>query len=100
MLEELKGAAAAEGARLAFLSPWQVEAVLDLVQDAETEEAAAPDVQEEIARWTQADAGRTTTEGIPDYAFGPRNRHGWALCMEGAAAASATRAATLAVSSV
>ncbi|MFC9246126.1 hypothetical protein ACFT7S_19605 [Streptomyces sp. NPDC057136] len=49
--------------------------MLELVEDAEHEEAAAPDVQEEITRWTRADAGRTTAEGIPDYAFGPR-RHG------------------------
>ncbi len=75
VLDGLKGAAVAEGARLAFLSPWQVDAVLELMQDAETQEAAAPDVQEEVARWTRAQAGRTSAEGIPRDAFGPR-RHG------------------------
>ncbi|MGX1881589.1 Acg family FMN-binding oxidoreductase [Streptomyces sp. NPDC055287] len=79
LLDGLKGAAVAEGARLAYLSPWQVEAVLDLLQDAETEEAAAPDVQEEIARWTRTDAGDTSADGIPNYALGPRPHEGRAV---------------------
>ena len=70
----LSGAALAEGARLAFLGDWQVQNALDLVWDAEREEALSPSAREEIARWTDAGA-HETTEGIPSYAFGPR-RHG------------------------
>ncbi|QNE73376.1 nitroreductase [Streptomyces finlayi] len=75
VLDGLKGAAVSEGARLTFLSPWQVETVLELVWDAEHEEAMAPDVREDIDRWTRAGSGRATADGIPEYAFGPR-RHG------------------------
>jgi hypothetical protein len=70
----LSGAAVAEGARLTFMGDWQVQNALDLVWDAEREEALSPSAREEIARWTDAESRGETTEGIPGYAFGPRPR--------------------------
>ncbi|OII70528.1 MULTISPECIES: nitroreductase [unclassified Streptomyces] len=77
--DELSGAALAEGARLVFLDAWQTEAVLELVRDAEAEEASDAGKRAEVARWTWRaesadDPGRT--EGIPSYALGPRRYGG------------------------
>lgn len=77
ILDGLHGAALLEGARLLVPDAWHVQAVLDLVHDAEYREALDPEVREEIPRWTWADTGEDASrrEGIPDAAFGPRQRN-------------------------
>lgn len=90
--DQLCGAAVAEGARLVFLDPWQTEEVLELVRDAEAEEATDPEMRAEVARWTwrpeNADAPRA--EGIPSYAFGPRRYDGRAPVRDFAGRRAAT----------
>jgi hypothetical protein len=71
LLDGLRGAALSEGARLDLPGDWQLQAVLDLVRDAEHEEELSPAVREEIARWT-AVTDSTRHEGIPVHALGPR----------------------------
>ncbi|MEU1891208.1 Acg family FMN-binding oxidoreductase [Streptomyces pristinaespiralis] len=75
LLDGLRGAALAEGARLDLPGDWQVQAVLDLVWDAEHAEHLSPAVREEIARWT-AVTDSTRPEGIPLSALGPRTDDG------------------------
>lgn len=71
LLDGLRGAALSEGARLDLPGDWQLQAVLDLVRDAEHEEELSPAAREEIARWTAVtDSARH--EGIPVHAMGPR----------------------------
>ncbi|MFJ9832811.1 Acg family FMN-binding oxidoreductase [Streptomyces sp. NPDC101169] len=73
----LQAAAAREGAELLFPGPWHVETVLDLVHDAESRDALHPEGMEDLRHWTrlgpEADAA---TDGVPEYAFGPRMRDG------------------------
>ncbi|WP_228980876.1 nitroreductase family protein [Streptomyces sp. DH12] len=66
LLDGLRGAARAEGARLEFPDDWQVQQLLDLAWEAEYLEKLSPAVREEVARWA--------SEGIPPSALGPR-RH-------------------------
>nr|WP_189934838.1 nitroreductase [Streptomyces sulfonofaciens] len=73
VLDELSGAAVAEGVRLVFPDRWHVETLLDLLRDAGTLEAASDEVLAEVARWTSG-AGRG--EGVPVSAYGPRPRDG------------------------
>ncbi|CAL9337061.1 Acg family FMN-binding oxidoreductase [Streptomyces sp. enrichment culture] len=75
LLDGLRGAARAEGARLDIADDWRVRELLTAVWDAGHEEELAPGVREEIARWT---AGRDASarEGIPSYALGPGRRDG------------------------
>jgi hypothetical protein len=70
VLDGLRGAARAEGARLDVAGAWQVESLLDLVRDAERAEELAPGVREEITRWTTGSAA-ARPEGIPAEALGP-----------------------------
>ncbi|UUN31278.1 nitroreductase [Streptomyces sp. FIT100] len=97
ILDGLRGAALLEGARLYVPDAWHVRSVLDLVHDAEGREAADAAARAETARWTEAgpgtgagsgtgaEAGTGTgagtrdgkgedarQDGIPAYAFGPR----------------------------
>jgi nitroreductase len=74
----LSTAACVEGARLMFPGPWHVESLLELVQDAEGRDATDPAAVAELRRWTRvgADVAVTATDGVPDYAFGPRKRNG------------------------
>jgi len=75
VLDGLRGAARAEGARLDVAGEWQVETLLDLVWDAERAEELAPGVREEITRWTTgSDPARP--EGIPTESLGPRRYDG------------------------
>ncbi|WP_069173968.1 Acg family FMN-binding oxidoreductase [Streptomyces griseus] len=74
VLDRLQGAARSEGAGMAVLSEWQVDAVLDVVKEAEEDESLSPAVRREIARWTGG--GAEVSEGIPDYAFGPARHDG------------------------
>lgn len=76
--EALADAAREEGARLVFPGPWHVETLLDLVRDAEGHDTLDPRGFEDVARWTRigaAEAG-TATDGVPEYAFGPRKHDG------------------------
>ncbi|MEU5656869.1 nitroreductase family protein [Streptomyces sp. NPDC047737] len=73
LLGALREAAEAEGASLSVLGAWHVEAVLDVVEEAEQDEHLSLEEREEIAKWTGAGAG--APDGIPTSAFGPR-RHG------------------------
>ncbi|MBM9624267.1 Acg family FMN-binding oxidoreductase [Streptomyces zhihengii] len=75
VLEGLRGAATAEGARLDFADDWRVQELLDAVWDAEQSERFAPGVREEIARWTAGREG-TEFEGIPSSSLGPRRYDG------------------------
>ncbi|MEW2632980.1 nitroreductase family protein [Streptomyces sp. NPDC048389] len=75
LLDGLRGAALSEGARLDLPGEWQIQAVLDLVRDAEQAEQLSPAVLEEIARWAVG-ADSTSTEGIPLHALGPRRYDG------------------------
>ena len=73
----LTEAARREGAELVFPSPWHTSLLLDLVRDAEGHNALDPGAAEEVARWTRIGAAAdTATDGIPDYAFGPRKLGG------------------------
>ncbi|MCP9989075.1 Acg family FMN-binding oxidoreductase [Streptomyces sudanensis] len=75
ILDGLRGAARAEGAYLDFADDWRVRDLLTAVWDAERAEELAPEVREEIARWT-AGRGDTAPEGIPSYALGPSRYDG------------------------
>lgn len=73
----LRRAAALEGAELMFPGPWHVETVLDLVHDAESRDALHPDGMEDLHRWTRlGPEAERATDGVPEYAFGPRLRDG------------------------
>lgn len=76
ILDGLRSAAMLEGVRLYVPEEWHVQSVLNLTHDAEGREALDPSMGEETARWTgtgaEDDASRM--EGIPAYAFGPRQR--------------------------
>ncbi|WP_255293221.1 Acg family FMN-binding oxidoreductase [Streptomyces niveus] len=71
-------AARLEGAELAFLSSPHLQAVLDLIRDGEGYNLMDPDRDAERARWTRNSRTDATTDGVPDYAFGPRKRGGTA----------------------
>ncbi len=53
---------------------WHTDAVLGIVHESERFEAADEAVRAEIAAWTRTGAAGegSETEGIPSYAFGPR----------------------------
>ena len=73
----LAEAARQEGVQLLFPSDWHMEALRELVHDAEGRDAVEPVRLEDVARWTHLGAeADTATEGIPEYAFGPRMREG------------------------
>ncbi|MGW0117937.1 Acg family FMN-binding oxidoreductase [Streptomyces sp. NPDC003327] len=74
ILDGLRAAAFLEGCRLVVPGAWHTDTVLDLVHESERFESADASVRDEIAAWTRtsaADEG-AGTEGIPSYAFGPR----------------------------
>jgi nitroreductase len=75
---ELIEAAAREGAMLTFPSDWHLQWVLELAQEGAARSRADPDRAEELARWTRTGSSTsdTATDGVPDYAFGPRKRGG------------------------
>ncbi|MGI5517269.1 Acg family FMN-binding oxidoreductase [Streptomyces sp. CA-106131] len=67
-----------EGAHLIFPRPWHVQTLLEVVHDAEGHDAVDAGRAEELARWTRigAEEAGAATDGIPEYAFGPRKRDG------------------------
>ncbi|WP_329030136.1 MULTISPECIES: Acg family FMN-binding oxidoreductase [unclassified Streptomyces] len=71
ILDGLMAEAAREACRLVVPGAWFVDALMDLVRDSELYEAADPHVRAEVAAWTRTgEAGES--EGVPAYAFGPR----------------------------
>ncbi|MFI1815310.1 Acg family FMN-binding oxidoreductase [Streptomyces sp. NPDC020422] len=74
ILDGLAAAAVLEGCRLVVPGAWHTDAVLGLVHVSELFEAASASVRAEIAAWTRTGtaADGSVTEGIPAYAFGPR----------------------------
>ncbi|MFB7368868.1 Acg family FMN-binding oxidoreductase [Streptomyces sp. NPDC056222] len=74
ILDGLHAAAILEGCRLVVPGAWHADTVLGLVHDSELFEAADASVRAEIAGWTRTGAAGegAETEGIPSYAFGPR----------------------------
>lgn len=76
--DALRGVAHLEGARLIFPEAWHVQTLLDLVQDAEGRDTRDYAAAEELRHWTRVgtEATDTASDGVPDYAFGPRRRHG------------------------
>lgn len=72
----LTGAAAGEGAQLAFLTSPHRETVLDLIMHAEGYNRMDAAREDEQRRWTHEMSPEEPTAGIPDYAFGPLKRGG------------------------
>ncbi|MGR3938876.1 Acg family FMN-binding oxidoreductase [Streptomyces sp. BRA346] len=73
----LADAAHREHVSLSFVSGWHLQAVLDLVLEAEARNLTDPGVAVDLTRFTRrADDTRPATEGVPEYAFGPRRRTG------------------------
>lgn len=69
----LVSAARTEGADLAFLVPPHLETVLDLIRDAEGYDRGDPAREAEQEHWTRYTKTDAPVDGIPDYAFGPRD---------------------------
>ncbi|MGP3769843.1 Acg family FMN-binding oxidoreductase [Streptomyces sp. SDT5-1] len=77
--DALEDAARAEEARLLFPEQWHSDVLRDLVRDAEGRDGLEPDRLRDVERWTRlGDEADTATEGVPEYAFGPRLREGGA----------------------
>ncbi|MDX3214090.1 nitroreductase [Streptomyces sp. ME02-6991-2B] len=73
----LQEAARQEGAQLVFPGDWHARELLELVHDAEGRDAADPGRLEELEHWTRRGTeAQTATDGVPEYAFGPGERHG------------------------
>ncbi|GHE44830.1 Acg family FMN-binding oxidoreductase [Streptomyces capitiformicae] len=73
----LQAAAAREGAELLFPGAWHIESLLELVRDAESRDALDPSGMEDLRRWTRlGPEADVATDGVPEYAFGPRRRDG------------------------
>lgn len=76
--EALGEAARAEGATLTFPTPWHLQEILELVQEAEARNITDPGSDRDLARWTRTDApsAGSSDDGVPHYAFGPRKLGG------------------------
>ncbi|WP_457535030.1 Acg family FMN-binding oxidoreductase [Streptomyces filamentosus] len=74
LLDGLCAAARLEGCRLIVPGDWHTDTVMGLVHASELFEAADDAVRAEIAAWTRtgADGEGTGADGVPAYAFGPR----------------------------
>jgi nitroreductase len=74
-MEELRGAAAMEGASLVEIGPELRDGVLALTRTAETRLRSNPAYRAELAAWTTASSvGRD--DGLPRHVIGPRGRDG------------------------
>ncbi|MFJ8849694.1 Acg family FMN-binding oxidoreductase [Streptomyces sp. NPDC102437] len=69
----LADAARTEGADFAFLTPIHLETVLGLIRDAEGYDRGDLAREAEQQRWTRNTTSKAPVDGIPDYAFGPRD---------------------------
>ncbi|MBZ6477487.1 nitroreductase [Streptomyces griseocarneus] len=76
----LVDAADREGATLAFPASWQLRWVQELAEEAEARNLTDDAAREDLARWTRTGAAGadTATDGVPEYAFGPRKHGGGA----------------------
>ncbi|WUQ08912.1 nitroreductase [Streptomyces sp. NBC_00250] len=74
LIDGLRAAALLEGCRLVVPGAWHTDTVLGIVHESERLEAADEAVRAEIAAWTRTGTSGegSATEGIPSYAFGPR----------------------------
>ncbi|KOG36131.1 MULTISPECIES: Acg family FMN-binding oxidoreductase [Streptomyces] len=74
ILDGLRAAALLEGCRLAVPGAWHTDTVMGLVHASELFETADEAVRAEVAAWirTGASGEGSASEGIPAYAFGPR----------------------------
>ncbi|MEU9859837.1 nitroreductase [Streptomyces sp. NPDC047971] len=74
VVDGLRSAALLEGCELVVPGAWHTDTVLGLVHESQMLEAADAAVRAEIAAWTRTGAAGEgpDTEGIPSYAFGPR----------------------------
>ncbi|HEY9368192.1 Acg family FMN-binding oxidoreductase [Streptomyces sp.] len=74
VIDGLRAAALLEGCQLVVPGAWHTDTVLGTVHDSERFEAADEAVRAEIAAWMRTGASDegSETEGIPSYAFGPR----------------------------
>lgn len=73
----LTDAARQEGATLAFPASWHLRWIQELAEEAEARNLTDSGSEEDLARWTRIGIAEadTATDGVPDYAFGPR-KHG------------------------
>ncbi|MFJ3256313.1 Acg family FMN-binding oxidoreductase [Streptomyces sp. NPDC086771] len=69
----LAAEARTEGGDFAFLTPVHLETVLGLIRDAEGYDRGDPAREAERRRWTRHTRSEAPVDGIPDYAFGPRD---------------------------
>ncbi|WP_405682452.1 Acg family FMN-binding oxidoreductase [Streptomyces sp. NBC_00057] len=69
----LADAARTEGADFSFLTPIHLETVLELIRDAEGYDRGDPAREAEQEHWTRNTKTEAPVDGIPDYAFGPRD---------------------------
>ncbi|WP_422070539.1 Acg family FMN-binding oxidoreductase [Streptomyces orinoci] len=71
-------AARREGAMLDFPSAWHLRWIEELAEEAGARDLTDRDRDADLARWTRIGAAEadTATDGVPDYAFGPRKRGG------------------------
>lgn len=69
----LSEAARGEGADFSFLASPHLETVLDLIRDAEAYDRGDPAREAEQRRWIRDTKSEAPVDGIPDYAFGPRD---------------------------
>lgn len=69
----LVAAARAEGADFSFLTSPHLETVLGLIRDAEGYDRGDPGREAEQHHWTRDTKTEAPVDGIPDYAFGPRD---------------------------
>ncbi|MFI9565919.1 Acg family FMN-binding oxidoreductase [Streptomyces rishiriensis] len=76
--DALSAAALLEGARLLFPDVWHVHMLLSLVRDAEGRDATDPAAADELRRWTRTgpQTPDAASDGVPEYAFGPRKLYG------------------------
>ncbi|MFI8763413.1 Acg family FMN-binding oxidoreductase [Streptomyces sp. NPDC053792] len=74
VVDGLHAAALLEGCRLVVPGEWHTDTVMDLIHASELFEAADEAVRAEMAAWIRTGAAGEgpATEGIPAYAFGPR----------------------------
>ncbi|EST39730.1 hypothetical protein N566_00330 [Streptomycetaceae bacterium MP113-05] len=76
--DALIDAAAREGTFLTFPADWHLQWVLELANEAATLNRSDPERLDDLARWTRIGvaATDTATDGVPEYAFGPRKLGG------------------------
>ncbi|MEV6163879.1 nitroreductase [Streptomyces sp. NPDC052052] len=75
---QLAEAARTEGVDFTFLAPPHLQTVLELIRDAEGYDRGDPAREAEQKRWTRDTQTDAPVDGIPDYAFGPRDASGQA----------------------